>query len=186
MKVSLMINKNIILSFILAILISAPVMAQIEIGASYELRNEEPKSGFGLRVQKGLFEVLPLVDLGIRAHFSYFNEDNTITKDGLTYGGIANYDFGLAAFGGISLGLLQPYVGVGLGSETVNVDRPALSAEQNEDSNLYWNTFAGAKVTVIPLVKPFVEFRYSNKKLGEPELADAQNSRFMVGILLSF
>ena len=177
-------KKLLLLTTLIAGMSSIPAFAQIEIGASYELRNEEPKSGIGLRVQKGFFEVLPLVDVGLRAHFSYFTEESDNSASGIE--NFTNYDFGLAAYGGVSLGLLQPYVGVGLGSETTNIDRPAFSVDQNEESNIYWNTFAGAKVTVIPLVKPFVEFRYSNKSLGEPELSDMQNTRFMVGVLLSF
>src|SRR5690554_760216 len=180
-------KKLLLLSAIITIAFASSAFAQIELGASYELRNEDPKSGFGLRVQKGFLDILPFVDLGVRAHFSYFNENNSVTKNGITYGGITNYDFGLAAYGGISLGLLQPYIGVGLGSETANFDLPAFSTQDEaKESNIYWNTFAGAKVTVIPLVKPFVEYRYSNKKLSSPDLADAQNGRFMVGILLSF
>lgn len=179
-------KKIIILSIFFVLFNNLDASAQFEIGASYELRNEEPKSGFGIQVQKGILEALPMVDIGLRAHFSYFNNNNSFTKDGITYGEITNYDFGLAAYGGISLGLLQPYVGVGLGSESVDVEAPSLSAEQSEESNLYWNTFAGAKVTMIPLVKPFVEYRYSNKQLGDPALADATNGRFMVGLILSF
>lgn len=177
-------KKFLLTSVLFAILLSSSAFAQLEVGVSYELRNEEPKSGFGLRVQKGILEALPMVDIGLRAHFSYFNEDNNVSKDGITYGGITNYDFGLAGYGGVSLGLLQPYVGLGLGSETVNFDLAA--RDDDKESNIYWNTFVGAKVTIIPLIKPFVEYRYSNKNLGDPDLADDQNRRFMVGVSLSF
>ncbi|SMO70438.1 outer membrane beta-barrel protein [Gracilimonas mengyeensis] len=184
-------KRIIVLSLLVTIITSATALAQFEIGASYELRDEEPKNGFGLRVEKGIFESIPLVDLGLRAHFSYFNEDNNISRDGVSYSNeITNYDFGVAAVGGVSLGLLQPFVTVGLGSETTDVDLKGLSdsypEQEGDESNFYWNMSAGAKVTVIPLVKPFVEYRYTNKELSEPTLADAQNGRIMFGVLLSF
>ncbi|MEX0720923.1 MAG: porin family protein [Balneolaceae bacterium] len=175
------------------IIFSTSAIAQIEIGASFELRNEDPESGFGLRIQKGFFEILPMVDVGLRAHFSYFREENQVDDSGgFSYSeDLTNYDFGIAAYGGVSLGLMEPYIGLGLGSETtdINVDYPLGAGpgpEEGEESNIYWNTFVGAKVTIIPLVKPFVEYRYSNKELGEPTLADAQNGRIMFGVNLSF
>lgn len=165
---------------------SANAFAQISVGASYELRNEDPQSGFGLRVDKGFLDILPMVDLGIRGHFSYFNDENRISRTGTTYSqDITNYDFGLAAYGGVSLGLMQPYVGLGLGSETTNFSSNDTQGINDDESNLYWNTFAGAKVTVVPFVKPFLEYRYSNKELGEPTLADAQNGRIIFGVSLS-
>lgn len=176
------------LMLIATIVCSTNVYAQISIGASYELRNEDPQSGFGLRVDKGFFDVLPMVDLGLRAHFSYFNDENNISSSGtMSYSqDITNYDFGLAAYGGVSLGLMQPYIGLGLGSETTNFTSNDTQGINDDESNLYWNTFAGAKVTVVPFVKPFLEYRYSNKELGEPTLADAQNGRIIFGVSLSF
>lgn len=179
------------LTLIIAVLFSASSFAQFEVGASYELRNEDPKNGFGLRVQKGILEKLPLVDVGLRAHFSYFSQENNVSENTFSYSeDLTNYDFGLAGYGGISLGLLHPYVGLGLGSETTDINYQNTSGVFNEDegneSNIFWNTFVGAKVTTIPLIKPFIEYRYSNKKLSEPELADGQNGRIIFGVLLSF
>lgn len=185
-------KRLLLLSLIFAALSSAPAVAQLEVGASYELRDEDPKSGFGLRVQKGVLGKIPMVDLGLRAHFSYFSAENDVKQNGTVQYSedLENYDFGLAAYGGISLGLLHPYVGLGLGSETTDINykdaSQTVSNDGGDESNVYWNTFAGAKVTVIPLVKPFVEYRYSNKNLSEPELADAQNGRIMFGVLISF
>lgn len=181
-----MFKKLLLSTAIFVFVFSISAQAQFEIGASYELRNDDPKNGFGFRVQKGILQGIPLVDLGLRLHFSYFNEGNSLTKDGITYSEITNYDYGLAAYGGVSLGLLQPYLGVGIGSESADFESASTAASDWDESNFYWNTFAGAKVTVIPLIKPFVEFRYSNKELSKPTLADAQNSRFIVGVLLSF
>lgn len=175
------------LTLIIMAVFSASIFAQFEIGASYELRDEDPKNGFGLRVQKGFLESVPMVSLGLRAHFSYFNEENKVNGGDISFSRtLTNYDFGISAIGGVSVGLLEPYVGLGLGSETTDFDRSDLPQNESKESNLYWNLSAGAKVTVIPLIKPFVEYRYSDKELGNPKLADAQNRRIMFGVMLSF
>ncbi|MTI88645.1 MAG: porin family protein [Balneolaceae bacterium] len=178
-------KKYIILPFVFIVLFSFQAFAQLEIGASYEIRDKAPENGFGLRVQKGMLEKVPLVNLGLRAHFSYFNEENRISgSDGPTTGEITNYDFGLAAVGGVSLGLIEPYIGLGLGSETVDLNYDV--SGPNEESNFYWNTFVGAKVSVIPVLKPFVEYRYSNKELSEPTISAKENDRIIFGVSLSF
>lgn len=181
---------SIITLFIL--LFSTSTFAQLEIGASYELREEEPQHGFGLRIQKGFLEQLPLIDLGLRAHFSYFSAENSASEAGITYSrDLTNYDFGLAFIGGVNVGLMQPYIGLGLGSETVDI-KPEdiggvnISEEDRNESNIYWNAIVGAKVTVIPLIKPFIEYRYSNNSLSDPEVAKLSTGRIMFGVALSF
>ncbi len=184
------------IAFLLVFLLtSTAAYSQIELGASYELRDEEPQSGFGVRVQSGFFDAIPIVNFGLRAHFSYFSETNTVDQNGnFTYDRtIENYDFGLAAVVGVNVGLLEPYVGAGLGSETVdlsaedfsNTPPPGQEPSEEEESNIYWNTFAGAKVTIIPLVKPFVEYRFSGRELEIPDVND-RTGRIMFGVVLSF
>src|SRR6056297_2739141 len=90
--------------FMLATVTPEITKAQWSIGASYEIRQEDPTNGFGARIERKILTGLPIVDLGIRAHFSYFSEENGVTKDDISYGKIENYDFGLAAIGGVSLG----------------------------------------------------------------------------------
>jgi len=169
--------------------------AQFEIGASYELRDEKPQSGFGLRIEKGLLEKLPVVNLSLRLHASYFSEENRVDPQNQSYSyseDFTNYDIGIAGIAGVSLGLIEPYAGLGIGSEdyekAINDYQglPGNRPESGEENNLYWNLLAGAKVTVLPMFKPFVEYRYSNKELSEPTLADAQNGRIMFGVVLSF
>ena len=183
------------LTILIAVIFSASSFAQLEIGASYELRDEKPKNGFGLRIEKGILEKLPVVNLSLRLHGSYFSEENNIDPDNQTFSyseDLTNYDVGVAAVGGVSVGLLEPYVGLGLGTE--NYEKavnnynglPGNRPQEGDENNLYWNMFVGAKVTVIPILKPFVEYRYSNKELAEPTLADAQNGRIMFGVSLSF
>ena len=70
-------KKVLPLIVIITALFSASTLAQFEIGASYELREEDPKNGFGIRIQKGILSQLPIVNLGIRLHGSYFSEENS-------------------------------------------------------------------------------------------------------------
>jgi len=173
------------------LVVSIPAMAQFEIGASYELRDESPKNGFGVRVQTGILQGLPLIKLGLRGHFSYFSEENTISSTGGSYSKeIENYDFGLAAIGGISLGLMEPYVGVGLGSENVDLKHKdfqgvTVTPQDDEESSIYWNTFVGAKVSILPILKPFVEYRFTGHTLEMPSMSD-RTGRIIFGIALSF
>jgi len=167
-------------------------IAQTSIGASYEIRNEDPQNGFGLRLEREILQKLPIVNLSLRGHFSYFNED--ISYENRTYStDITNYDYGLAAVGGVSLGLLSPYVGVGLGASTLDVNRDNLPSGspldgESDDSAIYWNGFVGAEVSPIPMLKPFVEYRFEDISNYSDELSDIQNStgRLIFGVSLSF
>lgn len=187
--------KKIILAFAaLALLLSAVPQtssAQWSLGASYEIRNEDPKNGLGARVERDILKSLPIVDMALRAHFSYFNED--ISYENRTYTTeITNYDYGLAAVGGVSVGPISPYVGLGLGSSTLDVQRDDLQGvnrpEESSDSSIYWNGFVGSKISIIPAIKPFVEYRFEDISNYEDELSDIQNSngRLIFGISLSF
>ena len=168
--------------------------AQWSLGASYEIRNEEPKNGFGVRLERDILQKLPIVDLGLRAHFSYFNEENSLSSDGASYSReLTNYDYGLAAVGGVSVGLVSPYVGLGLGSSTMDVSREDLPEnspfdEENSDSAIFWNGFIGAEISPTPLITPFVEYRLQQvdnyDELGES--IDEGNGRFIIGLSLSF
>ncbi len=188
-------KKILPIALFISILFATSGFAQLEIGASYELRDEAPQNGFGVRIQKGILEKLPLVNLGIRLHASYFSEQNKIDPDNQTYSyseDFTHYDVGIAAIGGVSVGLIEPYVGVGLGTEdyekAINnyTGLPGNEPRDGNENNLYWNMLAGAKVTIIPLIKPFVEYRYSNKQLAKPKLSNEQNGRIMFGVVLSF
>lgn len=167
--------------------------AQWSLGASYEIRNEEPKNGFGVRLERDILQKLPIVDLGVRAHFSYFNEENSISREGGSYSReITNYDYGLAAVGGVSAGLVAPYVGLGLGSETADLnfkDGEDLPEGEGSDSNLYWNGFIGAEISPVPAIKPFVEYRVkSSKEFSDlnRDAIDTSTGRFIFGVSLSF
>lgn len=164
-------------------LVPGQSMAQWSIGASYEIRQEDPTSGFGARIERKILKRLPIVDLGLRAHFSYFSDENGVTSDDVSYGKIENYDFGLAAIGGASLGLVRPYVGLGLGSETFDIEYQDVQNAES-DSKVYWNALVGAEVSPIPALTPFVEYRFQS--VDEPEFAPGSSGRMIFGLSLHF
>jgi opacity protein-like surface antigen len=158
--------------------------AQWGFGASYELRDTEPTNGFGLRVQRDILSSVPLVDLGLRAHFSYFSESVQSYRDVQMPAELDSYDFGLAGYGGLNLGLITPYAGVGLGSESFE----AVSQQQNfefSDNSIYWNLFIGASVSPIPVLKPFIEYRFT-RLFSDDGFDHRQNGRMAIGITLEF
>lgn len=158
--------------------------AQLGIGASYELRDTEPTNGFGLRVQSDILGSVPLIDLGMRAHFSYFSESVQSYRDVQVPAELDSYDFGLAALGGVNIGLLKPYVGAGLGSESFE----AVSQQENfdfSDNSIYWNIFIGAEVAVIPVLKPFIEYRFT-RLFNDDGFDHRQNGRLALGLTLVF
>ena len=162
--------------------------AQWSLGASYEIRDEEPQNGFGVRLERDILNKIPVVNLKLRGHFSYFSEDNYVGENQASYGKIENYDYGLAAVGGISLGLLSPYVGTGLGSTTTELQNPEGAFQEGSESNVFWNGFVGAEVSPIPTLKPFVEYRFqSAESFDELQYSvSTSNGRLIFGISLSF
>lgn len=161
------------------------VQAQWGVGASYEVRNEEPTNGFGFRVERNILEFIPVVDLGMRAHFSFFNENNSVTREGdvTVDREIQAYDFGAAAVAGVKVALLKPYVGLGIGTENYKFD--SSEGDNFSENNFYWNGFGGVELTLIPLLKPFVEYRI--KGLTGAEDVEFENvGRIALGINLRF
>lgn len=174
-------------------------VAQVEVGVSYELRDEQPQNGFGLRVETGMLPNIPLFHLGIRAHFSYFSDENKLTEQGLTYSqDITNYDLGIQAIIGINIGLVEPYVGLGLGTENIEIIPTSVTylsgsndlydniLRKKNDQNLYWNASVGAKVSIIPVLKPFIEYRYTDTEIGSPEFEqfNQKTARIVIGVAL--
>lgn len=159
------------------------INAQFAIGASYEVRSENPKNGFGFRMEKGFLQGVPLLDLGLRAHFSYFNDTNEISQDGVSASTeIDVYDYGLALLGGVKLGLIKPYVGLGVGNQQFKFDPEKVFGDE---SSFYWNGFGGAEITLLPLFNPFIEYRIA--RLTSADDIDIDNiSRLAIGFNLRF
>jgi opacity protein-like surface antigen len=163
--------------------------AQWSIGGSYEIRDEEPENGFGVRIERNILQKLPLAKLAIRAHFSYFNEENQV-ENGVSYTSqITNYDYGLAGVGGVAVGPITPYVGVGLGSSQAEFNATDVELPgEGSDNNIYWNGFVGAEVSPIPVINPFVEYRFQSTKEFDDlnENVNPSGGRLIFGVSLSF
>lgn len=180
-----------ILVFLLTAL-SHTSVAQWSLGVSYEIRHEDPKNGFGVRLEREILNPVPMVNIDLRAHFSYFNDDNQVTSEGISFSqDVTSYDYGLAAIGGVSLGLFTPYIGLGLGASHLDVTRDDLPSgspfeQDSKDSAFYWNGLIGAKVSFLAL-EPFVEYHLEDVSNYEDELSDVENSygRWVFGFSIS-
>lgn len=167
--------------------------AQWGFGASFEIRNESPNSGFGLRVEREVLSIIPLINFQVRGHFSAFSEKNRITRDNISFDREFDvYDFGAALVAGVNLGIVKPYAGAGLGSERFKFENfesryfdTGIEDNSFSESNYYWNGFGGAELTLLPFLKPFIEFRFS-KLFDTDELDFERVSRLSVGINLRF
>lgn len=183
---------------VIALIFASSAYAQFAIGASLERRSEEPKNGFGIRVEKGFKTPLPLLSLGLRAHLSAFSGDigftdvsdpQNINTEDIDLGSV---DFGLMLIGGLKLPALPvtPYAGVGLGYELTNPDLPSSldsvpNLEDQLDSDaIAINGLVGLRVSAIPIVKPFIEYRISGFT-GSKEDVNAPG-RLAFGIELRF
>lgn len=154
--------------------------AQYALGAAYEIRDENPQNGFGLRLEKGIFSKLPLVELGVRAHFSFFNETTDLRIDDREISTeVDAFDYGLALLGGVDIGIVKPYVGLGIGSERFEAN------PQFTETNFYWNGFGGAEITLLPFLNPFIEYRIKNLS-GTEDIGYDNVSRLAIGVNLRF
>lgn len=190
--------------FLASLLVPYTTQAQWGVGASYEIRTESPKDGFGVRIENSILPVLPIVDLRLRAHFSNFSAKNHLSYQDQTFSysysrTIQSYDYGITAVGGINFVLVEPYVGLGLGANTVHIKRTDLPQGIPLDptanqSKFFWNALFGAEVNVLPMLHPFVEYRYTNvgkgffqqlKEHGIPR-PSSSNGRLILGVLLQF
>lgn len=157
--------------------------AQWAIGASYEVRSEDPTNGFGLRLEREILSSVPVVEFNMRAHFSYFSETNEATTAGVSVSrDFEAYDYGLALSAGLGLAFVKPYVGLGIGSETF--DFSSDNGSFNE-TNFYWNGFGGIELDVLPNFKPFLEYRIARLE-GTEDISFDNVGRLAVGLNVRF
>jgi len=145
--------------------------AQFSIGASYEIRSQDPTNGFGVRIEKDLPLKLPLVAIGVRAQFSNFSEKNSISTGGnVTYDRKLNhYNLGAMVLGKVKLGLLSPYVGLGIGTNHLKIENSGSSLFNGSDSKtkMYYEGTIGAEATLLPFLHPFIEYRLHKNNIKE-------------------
>jgi hypothetical protein len=169
----------------------ADATAQWGAGFSFERRSDDPQNGVGVHIEHDLLGSIPIFFLRTRAHFSYFSEENTYTFAGIAYqrSRVETYDFGGAFYGGASLGLFAPYVGLGLGSDQWNFyENSGDSSPTNETSSFYYYGIVGVALSPIPVVKPFIEYRvanYNDISQAREEIGSG-NARFHFGITFRF
>lgn len=141
--------------------------AQYIIGASYEVRSDEPTTGFGLHFQNN-FTVIPmLLDVGFRFQTSFYNEQYSFNTENISFQrDDTSYDFGLGLIATVGIGLVAPYAGFGIGYEVFDRESTLITQgvealdPDGSDSGLYYFGAVGVGVSAIPFVRPFVEYRY--------------------------
>lgn len=162
--------------------------AQWGIGANYELRNEDPTNGFGLRIERQILSAVPAVDFGLRAHLSYFSDENTVSRESVTYDReFESFDYGLAAHAGVGVGLLKPYVGLGVGLDQSSLKEEGGATGENrsfDEVDFYLNAFVGSEIR-LPIVSPFIEYRFS-RVTDREDIGLSNISRLAIGLSLRF
>jgi opacity protein-like surface antigen len=166
--------------------------SQIGLGVTYEIRDEKPTNGFGVHAQLALLN-LPMVSVSARAHYSNYSEDNSLTVSNIRYNQeIKSSEFGATALVSVGLGLLSPYVGLGIGWQNFTVES-ALSEQIADDFNITANDeenaakyygVIGAAVSPIPLLRPFIEYRYAG--ITKDNLGPSSHGTWVFGLQIRF
>lgn len=181
-------------SFIL-ILISVTAnsaFSQIGLGVTYEIRDEKPTNGFGVHAQLALLN-LPMVSLSARAHYSNYSEDNSLTVSDVRYNQeIKSSEFGATAIVSVGLGFLSPYVGMGIGWQNFSVESALadqianefdIDVDNEENAAKYFGVI-GAAVSPIPLLRPFIEYRYAG--ITKDNLGPSSHGTWVFGLQIRF
>jgi len=173
------ISKGVVVVILLILMaVPARTSAQWGIGASVEIREEVPENGFGVRIERKIVQKVPVVDLRLRGHASFFNEENDAgTRE------LKTYDIGVMALGGISIGLIKPYAGFGIGLADFDLEDTDLGFSA-DDKNVFWNVVLGAEVSPLPALKPFFEYRF--QQVDEPDFISDSDGRLVFGVSLFF
>ena len=181
-------TRNLLITFLFLWIVfpaqNAYAVSSWGIGASYEMRDSDPGRGFGLRLERGILSGVPLLNLKMRAHFSFFSDEVSSYRDAGLPADLDLFDYGIAVTGGPGFGLLHPYVGVGLGQERFRSlsDTPVLDFSEN---SIYWNLYGGLRLPILPAVSPFVEYRFT-RLMSADDFDYNHNSRLAFGVTLSF
>ncbi len=159
--------------------------AQWGLGAAVEIRDQDPTTGVGIKLEREILSKAPIIDLNLRGHFSWFydSDGNGIIDEALQ-SELNVYDYGLALVLGVKLGLVKPYIGGGIGREHYREESGGGLLSHSED-NFYWNGFGGAEITLLPYLKPFIEFRYS-QLTDIDEIRVSEYNRLSFGLTFRF
>lgn len=161
--------------FLLPLLILALTLqdaaAQGGIGASYERRDNQPREGIGMRLEKMFGDPQAVLNFGILAHTSFFS--NTVTLDRGNNGNngvvfrdteLSTFDFGAAVKVAANLPFVTPYAMAGLGYENykiqINSEYNGIEVPKNNRTPVV-NGTVGVQVRLLNAIRPFAEIRYS-------------------------
>lgn len=185
---------------IAALIFTGDALAQGGIGASYERRDDEPKEGIGLRLEKTFGTVDDIVNLGIVGHTSFFSSTITLRSgengSGLIFSDteLSTFDFGGAVKLAVNVPLVTPYVMGGIGFENykirVNSTFDGLDFPDDESTMVFSGT-AGIQVRLGSSIRPFAEMRFSKNTKDysfEETFRDlkASKNRIAIGVQLQF
>lgn len=168
--------------------------AQWSVGLSYELRDEEPKNGFGARLEREILTPFPAINIGLRAHFSFFTEEKLTSENGIETDrfDFETYDVGVSGLLIFNIGLLRPYAGIGLGLDNTSIESFSLPESQDisvreeiKSLDAYLLATAGAYIDVLPFLSPFIDFRFTQLS-GRDEFDYNSYNRISAGISLRF
>lgn len=187
--------------------------AQWSVGLSYELRNEDPKHGAGIRIDREIMTFTPFMDLGVRGHFGYYSDEVNLRQGDFEYTGeYRTYDIGISGLLLFNIGLLRPYIGFGLGLDNSSLDGEDLQQPGNGSngkrffskmvnepepmeltvSEFSWDSVdayllatVGASVEVFQFLAPFIEFRYTEVS-GREDFGYQNYSRISAGLSVRF
>jgi len=190
--------SSIILS-LFVLLIAQDAFAQGGIGATYEIRDDQPKEGIGLRLEKTLTQ-FSMVSLGIVGHTSFFSNTLTLRSNedgpGLIFNDtdLSTFDFGASLKVAADVPIITPYAMAGLGFENykirVNSTFDGVDFPRDERT-LMVNGTVGVQLRLINSIRPFAEIRFSeNFKDYEFENSfdniKASRNRYAFGVMLQF
>mgnify|MGYP000353010577 CR=1 FL=1 len=176
--------------------------AQLSIGISAEQREvsytNEPEYGIGVRIENDFKIRAPRIRFAWRLHASAFSSSsnyeeafNSVTADPLN---AEILDAGLSFLLEVKMPLfIHPYGGVGAAYERqqFSLDASAVNNNGEMPTQLDWtgravtyDGFIGVKFSPIPLLKPYIEYRYTEYYYEENILPS--NGRLLFGVMLSF
>ncbi len=185
-------------TFLLLVITSVPFSeghAQWSVGGSFEIQDEDPTNGFGLRIEREMLNLLPAVDIRLRLMGSRVGEDVEINQSGIRLTqNITLWEGGLSGIAGFSTGVLRLYSGFGGGfarieseAEDVQLDDVSIGEVIDEvsESSFYWNFIAGFEFTPMPIITPFFEYRFINVT-DDDGFGSNNFNRLALGVSVSF
>ena len=172
---------------ILFLFYSVSLEAQWLVGVSYEIRDNTPKYGYGLRLER-LFGFSPLpIRLGGGIQFTSFREEDlsvTLSNDLTEVTDISDIEVFAQVIGVINLGLVEGHIGIGYGFESVEFSGKESEAINN-DQFTFLTTTLGVRLVILPYLRPFVEYRLRDLKGFDLDIIKETNTRFIFGIGIS-